>query len=133
MSGIEDGGSQLIADLKSYYVCGLSQTSHKKTFLYLEQLILKHRMHTPALKIKEASDGLDFYFAQKQEARKLVNFLVTVMPCRSVGAHTHAYTRTHTHTHTHTHIHARTHTHTHTHTHAHTLLQVQDISGTGVT
>ena len=60
-------------------------------------------MHTPALKIKEASDGLDFYFAQKQEARKLVNFLVTVVPCRSVG-------RTHTHTHTHAHTHVHTHT-----------------------
>ena len=72
-------------------------------------------MHTPALKIKEASDGLDFYFAQKQEARKMVDFLSTVVPCRSVEARTHAYT------------------HTHTYAHAHTLLQVQDISGTGVT
>jgi hypothetical protein len=51
-------------------------------FLYLEQRILKHRMHSAALRIKEASDGLDFYFAQKQEARKLVDFLQTVVPCR---------------------------------------------------
>jgi nonsense-mediated mRNA decay protein 3 len=58
------------------------KTSHKKTFLYLEQLILKHRMHVSALKVKETSDGLDFFFAQKQEARKLVDFLQTVVPCR---------------------------------------------------
>lgn len=58
------------------------QTNHKKTFLYLEQLLLKHRMHMSALKIKEASDGLDFYFAHKQDARKLVDFLQSVVPCR---------------------------------------------------
>lgn len=58
------------------------KTSHKKTFLYLEQLILKHRMHTTALKVREASDGLDFFFAQRQEARKMVDFLQTVVPCR---------------------------------------------------
>ncbi|CAI8017279.1 60S ribosomal export protein NMD3 [Geodia barretti] len=58
------------------------KTSHKKTFLYLEQLILKHRVHVSALKVKETSDGLDFFFAQKQEARKLVDFLQTVVPCR---------------------------------------------------
>ena len=58
------------------------QTSHKKTFLYLEQLILKHRMHSSALRVKETSDGLDFFFAQRQEARKLVDFLQTVVPCR---------------------------------------------------
>ena len=35
-----------------------------------------------ALKVKETADGLDFFFAQKQEARKLVDFLQTVAPCR---------------------------------------------------
>jgi nonsense-mediated mRNA decay protein 3 len=58
------------------------KTPHKKTFLYLEQLILKHRMHTSALRVKETSDGLDFFFAQRQEARKMVDFLQTVVPCR---------------------------------------------------
>ena len=32
--------------------------------------------------VKETSEGLDFFFAQKQEARKLVDFLQTVVPCR---------------------------------------------------
>ena len=30
------------------------------------------------------AEGLDFYYAQKQDARKLVDFLQTVVPCRSV-------------------------------------------------
>lgn len=29
------------------------QTAHKKTFYYLEQLILKHKLHSNALNIKE--------------------------------------------------------------------------------
>lgn len=58
------------------------KTSHKKTFLYLEQLILKHRAHTNALRIKESHDGIDFFFAQKQGARKMVEFLNSVVPCR---------------------------------------------------
>lgn len=29
------------------------QTTHKKTFYYLEQLILKHKLHQNALNIKE--------------------------------------------------------------------------------
>ena len=62
--------------------CAPPQTSHKKTFLYLEQLILKHRAHTNALRIKESHDGIDFFFAQKQGARKMVEFLNSVVPCR---------------------------------------------------
>ena len=28
------------------------------------------------------SDGLDFYYGKKEEARKLVDFLQTVVPCK---------------------------------------------------
>ncbi|CAM9234737.1 unnamed protein product, partial [Lampetra fluviatilis] len=59
------------------------KASHKKTFFYLEQLILKHRMHQHTLNIKEVHGGLDFYFGSKQEARKMVEFFNTVVPCRS--------------------------------------------------
>ena len=48
-------------------------------------------MHTSALRVKEVSDGLDFFHAQKQEARKLVDFLQTVVPCRLVDTHTHTH------------------------------------------
>ena len=60
-------------------------------------------MHSTALKVKEASDGLDFFFAQRQEARKLVDFLQTVVPCRSAHPCTHSQlTPSHSHYHTHT-------------------------------
>ncbi|KAH8696702.1 nonsense-mediated mRNA decay protein 3 [Talaromyces proteolyticus] len=55
---------------------------HKRTFLYLEQLILKHRAHRDTINIKEAKDGLDFYFAQRNHAEKLVDFLSSVTPVR---------------------------------------------------
>jgi len=40
------------------------KVDHKRTFLYLEQLILKHHAHTDTLRITEQTDGLDFYFGQ---------------------------------------------------------------------
>ncbi|CAJ0934540.1 unnamed protein product, partial [Ranitomeya imitator] len=56
---------------------------HKKTFYYLEQIILKHRLHQNTLRVKEIHDGLDFYYASKQHAQKMVEFLQCTVPCRS--------------------------------------------------
>ncbi|NXG75296.1 NMD3 protein, partial [Baryphthengus martii] len=58
-------------------------TLHKKTFYYLEQLILKHRLHQNTLRIKEIHDGLDFYYSSKQQAQKMVDFLQCTVPSRS--------------------------------------------------
>ncbi|XP_077990802.1 60S ribosomal export protein NMD3-like [Glandiceps talaboti] len=59
------------------------KTSHKKTFLYLEQLILKHKAHTATVNIKEHHDGVDFFYDAEQEARRLLNFLQAMVPCRT--------------------------------------------------
>ncbi|KAJ5639443.1 NMD protein affecting ribosome stability and mRNA decay [Penicillium longicatenatum] len=56
---------------------------HKRTFLYLEQLILKNGAHKDTVNIKEAKDGLDFYFAQRNHAEKMVDFLASVVPCKT--------------------------------------------------
>lgn len=56
---------------------------HKRTFLYLEQLILKHRAHVDTVNVKEVKDGLDFYFASRSAGVKMVEFLSTVAPIRS--------------------------------------------------
>lgn len=58
------------------------KTEHKKTFLYLEQLILKHKAHHNSLRVQEVTEGLDFFYGLKQDARKMVDFLMTVVPCR---------------------------------------------------
>ncbi|MED6245878.1 ribosome-binding protein, partial [Ataeniobius toweri] len=58
------------------------KTVHKKTFYYLEQLILKHKLHQNALNIKEIHDGIDFYYGSKQHAQKMVDFLQCTVPCR---------------------------------------------------
>lgn len=62
------------------------KTDHKKTFFFLEQLILKHKAHANTVNIKAVHDGLDFFYSQKQDARKLVDFLVNVVPCRYQSA-----------------------------------------------
>ncbi|KAJ5922021.1 ribosome-binding protein [Penicillium verrucosum] len=56
---------------------------HKRTFLYLEQLILKSGAHKDTVNIKEAKDGLDFYFSARNHAEKMVDFLSSVAPCKS--------------------------------------------------
>ncbi|XP_038052083.1 60S ribosomal export protein NMD3-like [Patiria miniata] len=58
------------------------KTSHKKTFLYLEQYILKHNMHVNTLNIRQHDGGLDFYYTTKDHASKMVDFLMGVVPCK---------------------------------------------------
>eukprot|EP00116_Pleurobrachia_bachei_P001461 sb/3461723/ len=58
------------------------RTVHKKTMFYLEQLILKHEMHRDAMTIKETEGGINFYYTAKNNARKMVDFLLSVIPCQ---------------------------------------------------
>jgi nonsense-mediated mRNA decay protein 3 len=55
---------------------------HKRTFLFLEQLILKHAAHRDTLNIKEAKDGVDFYFSARNQGEKFVDFLNSVVPIK---------------------------------------------------
>lgn len=55
---------------------------HKRTFLFLEQLILKHGAHRDTLNIKEAKDGIDFFFSARNQAEKFVDFLNSVVPVK---------------------------------------------------
>ncbi|KAF9163887.1 hypothetical protein DFQ26_002044 [Actinomortierella ambigua] len=59
------------------------KVDHKRTFLYLEQLIIKHSAHKDTINIKECRDGLDFYYASRSHALKMVEFLQAVTPLRS--------------------------------------------------
>lgn len=55
---------------------------HKRTFFYLEQLILKHRAHMDTVSIKESRDGIDFYYAKPNHAVKMLDFLSAVVPIK---------------------------------------------------
>ncbi|CAK7902552.1 60S ribosomal export protein Nmd3p [[Candida] anglica] len=56
---------------------------HKRTFLYLEQLILRHSAHVDTISIQESKDGLDFFYAQKNHAAKMLDFLGAVVPVKA--------------------------------------------------
>lgn len=58
------------------------KATNKKTFYYLEQLILKYKAHEQTVGIKPVHEGIDFFFANEASARKLVDFLASVIPCR---------------------------------------------------
>ena len=69
-----------------YWVASLQvrqKVPHKRTFLHLEQLLLKHQAHRDCINIKEVKDGLDFYFAQRNHCEKMVEFLSSVAPTKT--------------------------------------------------
>lgn len=59
---------------------------HKRTFLYLEQLIIRHNAQDDTVGIKAHPDGLDFYFYHRSHALRFVSFLNHVVPARSKQA-----------------------------------------------
>ncbi|CAG8570878.1 431_t:CDS:2 [Acaulospora morrowiae] len=59
------------------------KVSHKKTFFFLEQLIIKHNAHKDTINIKEVKDGLDFFYAHRSHAIKMVEFLSAIVPVRT--------------------------------------------------
>ncbi|CAG8478838.1 3892_t:CDS:2 [Diversispora eburnea] len=59
------------------------KVDHKRTFFFLEQLILKHNAHKDTINIKEAKDGLDFFYSHRSNAIKFVEFLNAIVPIKS--------------------------------------------------
>ncbi|KAK4260247.1 hypothetical protein QN277_003389 [Acacia crassicarpa] len=57
--------------------------THRRTFFYLEQLILKHGVAASAIRIKQLDQGIDFFFSNRSHAVKFVEFLGKVAPIRS--------------------------------------------------
>lgn len=58
------------------------KVEHKKTFFFLEQLILKHNAHANSTGIKQMPDGIDFFYDHKSHALKLIDFLGSVVPIK---------------------------------------------------
>ncbi|TFK83515.1 NMD3-domain-containing protein [Polyporus arcularius HHB13444] len=71
---------------------------HKRTFLFLEQLILKHGAQKDTISVKEVRDGLDFFYSSRSHAQKMVEFLAGVVPVRSKASEQLLSSDTHTNT-----------------------------------
>ncbi|KAI9161217.1 hypothetical protein LWI28_015522 [Acer negundo] len=56
---------------------------HRRTFFYLEQLILKHDAAARAIKIQQMEQGIDFFFSNRSHGVKFVEFVGKVAPVRS--------------------------------------------------
>lgn len=59
------------------------KVDHKRTFFFLEQVILKHGAAAQAINIKQIHDGVDFFFSNRSHALKFVDFLGNVVPVKS--------------------------------------------------
>ncbi|KAF7796379.1 hypothetical protein EIP86_007556 [Pleurotus ostreatoroseus] len=71
---------------------------HKRTFLFLEQLILKHGAQKDTISVKEVRDGLDFFYSSRSHALKMVEFLASVVPIRSKSSEQLLSSDTHSNT-----------------------------------
>ncbi|XP_050228904.1 uncharacterized protein LOC126678078 [Mercurialis annua] len=56
--------------------------SHRRTFFYLEQMILKHDAAARAIKIKQMDQGIDFFFGSRSHGNKFVEFVGKVAPTK---------------------------------------------------
>lgn len=68
------------------------RVTHKRTFYYLEQLLLKHNAHSDCLNIVTFRDGMDFYFTEKQKAVRFIDFLESHVPTKVTHTHIHTHT-----------------------------------------
>ena len=59
------------------------KVEHKRTFYFVEQVLVKSGASLQAIRIKEASEGLDFYFSNRSHALRLLEFIAGVIPVRS--------------------------------------------------
>lgn len=59
------------------------KVSHKRTFLFLEQLILKHRANVNCHNIIEVEGGLDFWYSDFNYAKNLVKFIQNYIMCKT--------------------------------------------------
>ncbi|KAL5698898.1 hypothetical protein ACHQM5_029874 [Ranunculus cassubicifolius] len=59
------------------------QVSHRRSFFYLEQIILKHDAACHAINIKQMSQGIDFFFANRTHAMKFIDFVGKFVPVKS--------------------------------------------------
>ncbi|XP_059473393.1 60S ribosomal export protein NMD3 [Neocloeon triangulifer] len=76
-------------EAKDYWKCKVQvrqRSENKKTFFYLEQLILKHKAHENTLSIKPIHEGIDFFYATEAHARKMVDFLQAVLPVKTTSS-----------------------------------------------
>jgi len=55
---------------------------HKRTFMFLEQLILKHNAHEKAINIQEMADGLDFHYKSNSHANRMTGFIQSNFVCK---------------------------------------------------
>ncbi|CAH0482201.1 unnamed protein product [Peronospora belbahrii] len=58
------------------------RVDHKRTFFFLEQLILKHRAHEKTTNIESQPDGVDFFFSERNHALRFVDFLQESIPMK---------------------------------------------------
>jgi len=79
-----DSCQRVLTGHETWHSCvqARQKVPHKRTFYYLEQLILKHKYDQDVLKVQAVPDGLDFFFAHRSHGNKLIEFLSNWSPIK---------------------------------------------------
>jgi nonsense-mediated mRNA decay protein 3 len=56
--------------------------AHKRTFLFLEQVILRHGAADACVTVRDINEGVDFFFGNRAHAQRFVDFLQGAVPVR---------------------------------------------------
>ncbi|KAI5168384.1 60S ribosomal export protein NMD3 [Pancytospora epiphaga] len=83
-------GDCMRAEAKQYWKACVQlrqKPLHRRTFLFIEQLILNHKAHLKTSNIKERRDGIDFFFLDRTDAIRLVDFISGFYGIRTVNSH----------------------------------------------
>ena len=56
------------------------KASHRRTFLYLEQIIMRHEIHRNCTRIQLQPDGLDFFFGHRMHGMRFLEFVQDHVP-----------------------------------------------------
>ena len=59
------------------------RVQHKRTFFFIEQLLLKHNAHSDCINLVSFRDGMDFYFTDKNQAIRFIDFLESHVPMKT--------------------------------------------------
>lgn len=68
------------------------RNNHQRSLVVLESQLTKGGMHNLMIGVENSKQGMDFYFKQKNQAEKVVNFISTHLPTKSKFSKKHIST-----------------------------------------
>ncbi|MES1904855.1 MAG: ribosome-binding protein, partial [Paramarteilia canceri] len=73
------------AEADDYWKCQVQirqKVNHRRTFYYLEQILLKNKLTHEISSIEKTENGINLFYQDRNAAVRMTNFIVTKVPCK---------------------------------------------------